>query len=75
MMTTYQLTVVGSQVVGVGVGEQQQLGVGVDGEVALDDGPVLADKVGNILDLDLRLGSVPTEGVAAGVVGGSHGCS
>ncbi len=75
MMMTYQLTVVCSQVIGVGVGEEQQLGVGVDGEVGLDDGLVLADEVGNILDLDLRLRSVPTEGVAAGVAGGSHGCN
>lgn len=74
-MMTYQLIVVSSQIVGVGVGEEQQLGVGVDGEVGLDGGLVPADEVGNILDLDLRLGSVPAEGVAAGVAGGSHGCN
>lgn len=74
-MMTYQLVVVSSQIVGVGVGEEQQLGVGVDGEVGLDGGLVPADEVGNILDLDLRLGSVSTEGVAAGVAGGTQGCN
>ena len=73
-MMTYQLTVVCSQIIGVGVGEEQQLGVGVDGEVGLDDGLVPADEVGNILDLDLRLGRVTAEGVAAGVAGSSQGC-
>lgn len=47
----------------------------MDGDVGLDDGLVLADEVGNILDLDLRLRTVPTEGVAAGVAGGSSGCN
>lgn len=75
IMMTYQLTVVCSQVIGVGVGEEQQLGVGVDGEVSLDDGLVLADEVSNMLDLDLRLGSVPTVGLAAGAAGGSQGCN
>lgn len=72
---TYQLTVVCCQLKGVGVGEEQQLGVGVDGDVALDDGLVPADEVGNILDLDIRLRFVPTEGLAAGVAGGSSGCN
>lgn len=71
---THQLTVVGGQVVGVGVGEEKELGVGVDGEVGFDGGLVLADEVSHILDLDLRLGGGATEGVAAGVAGGSHGC-
>lgn len=71
MMRTYQLTVGCSQLIGVGVGEEQQLGVGVDGEVGLDDGLVPADEVSNVLDLNLRLRAVPTEGVAAGVAGGS----
>ena len=66
-VVTYQLAVVRCQLVGVGVGEEQQLGVGVDGEVGLEDGPVLADEVGNVLDLDLRLRGVTAEGVAAGV--------
>lgn len=61
------------QLVGVGVGEEQQLGVGVDGDVGLHDGLVPADEFCNILDLDLRLRGVPTEGVAAGVAGGSQG--
>lgn len=73
MIRTYQLTVGCSQLIGVGVGEEQQLGVGVDGDVGLDDGLVPADEVGNVLDLDLRLRAVPTEGVAAGVAGGSKG--
>ena len=34
---TDQLAVISCQVEGVGVREQQQLGVGVDGEVTLDD--------------------------------------
>lgn len=72
---THQLTVVGSQTVGVGVGEEQQLGVGVDGEVGLDDGLVPADEIGNVLDLDLRLSFVPAEGVTTGVAGGSHACN
>lgn len=54
---THQLTVVCCQLVGVGVGEEQQLRVGVDGEVSLDGGLVLADEIGDVLDLDLRLGS------------------
>lgn len=75
MMMTYQLTVVISQAVGVGVGEEQQLGVGVDGDVGLDFGLVVADEVGHILGLDLRLSLRPTVGFAAGVAGGSHGCN
>lgn len=71
-MMTYQLTVGLSQLIGVGVGEEQQLGVGVDGEVGLNGGLVPADEVGNVLDLDLGLRGVATEGVAAGVAGGSH---
>lgn len=63
------------QLVGVGVGEEQQLRVGVDGEVGLDGGLVLADEVGDVLDLDLRFGSWPAVGVAAGVFGGSDGCN
>lgn len=42
-----------SQVVAVGVGEEEQLGVGMDGEVGLDDSLVPADEVGDVLDLDL----------------------
>lgn len=72
---TYQLTVVCSQPIGVGIGEEQQLGVGVDGDVGLDDCLVIADEIGNILDFDLRLRSVPTEGVAAGVAGSSKSCN
>lgn len=68
---TDQLAVVCSQVIGVGVGEEQQLGVRVDGDVGLHDGLVPADEVGNILDLDLRLRSVSAESVAAGVARGS----
>lgn len=63
-----------SQVVGVGVGEEEQLGVGMDGEVSLDDAFVPADEVGHVLDFDLRLRTVPTEGVAAGIAGGSESC-
>lgn len=63
-----------SQVVGVGVGEEEQLGVGVDGEVGLDDAFVPADEVGDVLDFDLRLRTVATEGVAAGIAGGSESC-
>lgn len=73
-LLTYQLAVVVSQLVRVGVGEEQQLGVGVDGDVGLNAGLVLADEISHILDLDLRLRLVPTEGVTAGVAGGSHGC-
>lgn len=75
MKTTYQFTMVCCQLVAVGVGEEQQLRVGVDGEVGLDDGLVPSDEVGDILDLDLRLGTVATEGVTAGVAGGSKGCN
>lgn len=71
-MMTYQLTVVCGQLIGVGVGEEQQLGVGVDGEVGLDDGLVLADEVSNILGLDVRLGRGTTVRVTAGVAGGSN---
>lgn len=58
----------------VGVGEEQQLGVGVDGEVGLDGRLVLADEVGHVPDLDLRLGAGAAVGVAAGVAGGAEGC-
>lgn len=75
MKITYQLIVVCCQLKGVRVGEEQQLGVGVDGDVGLDDGLVPADEVGNVLDLDIRLRTVPTEGFAAGVAGGSSGCN
>lgn len=74
-MMTDQLTVVCSQLIGVGVGEEQQLGVGVDSDVGFDDGLVPADEICNILDLNLRLRFVPTEGVAAGVAGGSNSCN
>lgn len=69
---TYQLTVVCSQVIGVGVGEEQKLGIRVDGDVCLDDGLVLADEVCNILDLDLRLRRGTTVCITAGVAGGSN---
>lgn len=67
----YQLAVVCSQVVAVGVGEEEQLGVGMDSEVGLDDSLVPADEVGNVLNFDLRLRTVPTEDVTAGIAGGS----
>lgn len=70
---TYQLTVVCSQSIGVGVGEEQQLGVGVDGDVGFHYGLVLADEVSKILDLDLRLRSRTTKGIAAGIFGGPSG--
>lgn len=63
-----------SQIVGVRVWEEQQLGVGVDGDVGLDAILKLADEVGHVPDLDLGFRSVPAEGVAAGVAGGSKGC-
>lgn len=63
-----------SQVVGVGVGEEEQLGVGMDGQVCLDDPFVPADEVGHVLDFNLRLRTVPAENVAAGVAGGSESC-
>lgn len=47
----------------------------MDGEVSLEDGLVLADEVSNILDLDLRLRSIATEGVTAGVAGGPNDCN
>lgn len=47
----------------------------MDGEVGLDGGLVPADEVGDVLDLDLRLGSRPAVGVAAGAAGGSDGCN
>lgn len=62
------------QIVRVGVGEEQQLGVGVDGEVGLDGCLVLADEVGHVLDLDLRLGAGAAVDFAAGVFGGAEGC-
>lgn len=61
-----------SQLIGVGVGEEQKLRIGVDGDVGLDDGLVLADEVGNILDLDLRLRRGTTVRITAGVAGGSN---
>jgi len=73
-MMTDQLTVVCGQIVTVGVGEEEQLGVGVDGDVGLDDLLVPPDEVSNILDLNLRLRSGATEGVAAGVAGSSQCC-
>lgn len=68
----YQLAVVCSQAVAVGVGEEEQLGVGMDSDVGLDDSLVPADEVGNVLGFDLRLRTVPTEGVTAGIAGGSQ---
>ena len=70
---TDQLTVVGGQAVGVGVREEQELGVGVHGQVGLDVCLVPAEEVGHVLDLHLRLRLGPTEGITAGVAGGS-GC-
>lgn len=70
----YQLTVVCSQAVAVGIGEEEQLGVRMDGEVGLDDTFVPADEIGDVLDFNLRLRTVPTENVAAGIVGGSESC-
>ena len=64
---------ISSQLV-VEVGEEEQLGVGVNGDVSLDDGLVLADEVSHILDLDFRLGLGATVDVTAGVSRGSHGC-
>lgn len=74
MKVPHQLAVVCSYLVGVGVGEEEQLGVGVDGEVGLDDTFVPADEVGDVLHFDLRLGTVSTESVAAGVAGSSQSC-
>lgn len=73
-MAPYQLTVVCSQVVGIGVWEEEQLGVRMDGEVGLDGSFVAADEVGDVLDFNLRLRSAPTVNVAAGIVGGSESC-
>lgn len=73
-MAPYQLTVVCSQVVAVGVGEEEQLGVGMDGEVGLDATSVAADEIGHVLDFNLRLRSAPTVNVAAGIAGGSQSC-
>lgn len=73
-MAPYQLAVVCSQVVGIGVREEEQLGVGMDGEVGLDGSFVAADEVGDVLDFNLRLRSAPTVNVAAGIVGGSESC-
>ena len=70
---TDQLAVVCGQVEGVGVREEQELGVGVDGQVGLDVSLVPAEEVGHVLDLHLRLDRGATEGVAAWVAGGS-GC-
>ena len=70
---THQLAVVCSQSVRVGVGEEQQLGVRVDGEVGLDGGLVFADEVGDVLDFNLRLRTGAAVGIAAGVAGGSKG--
>ena len=64
---------ISSQLV-VEVGEEEQLGVGVNGDVSLDDGLVLADEVSHILDLDFRLGLRATVGVTARVSRGSLGC-
>ena len=64
---------ISSQLV-VEVGEEEQLGVGVNGDVSLDDGLVLADEVSHILDLDFRLGLGTTVCFTAGVSRGSHGC-
>lgn len=72
---THQFAVVCSQFIRVGVGEEQQLRVGVDGQVGLDGGLVFADEVSDVLDFNLRLRSVATESVAAGVAGGSKGCN
>lgn len=72
---TYQLTVVCCQGIGVGVGEEHHLGVGVDGDVGLDVRLVHADEIGNVLDLDLRLRTAPTVVLHAGVPGSSNGCS
>lgn len=46
----------------------------MDGQVGLDDPFVPADEVGDVLDFNLRLRTVPTESVAAGVAGGSESC-
>lgn len=64
-----------SQIVGVRVREEQQLGIGVDGDVGLNAILIPADEVGNVLDLDLRFRSVPAEGIAAGIAGGSKACN
>lgn len=46
----------------------------MDGEVGLNGGLVAADKVGHMLDLNLRLRSGAAVGITAGVVGGSQLC-
>lgn len=68
---TDQLAVVLCQLEGVGVWEEQQLRVGVDGEIGLDDGLVFADEISHVLDLNLRLRLGATEGIAAWVAGRS----
>ncbi|GAA6085298.1 uncharacterized, partial [Tachysurus ichikawai] len=65
------LSMVFGLVIFIGVGEQEELRVRVNGEVSLDDGLVLADEVCYVLHLDLRLNRRSTVSITAGITGGS----
>lgn len=70
----YQLVVVGRRVVGVSVGDQEQLAVGVDGEETqevLDPAPY---KVSDRLGLGLRQGLGPAVDFGAAVRRHPDGC-
>lgn len=69
----YQLRVVCGQAIFVGIGEEEQLRVWVDGQVRLDDGLVGANEVSQVLGLNLRLWTASTVGVRARVAGSSNG--
>lgn len=72
-MQKYQLWVMSSQIIFVGIGEKEHLGIWVDSQVRLDDGLVGADEVGQILGLDLRFYAASTVGFTARVAGSSSG--
>lgn len=66
-MSKYQLVVVGGCEVGVSIGNQEQLAVGVDGEETQELIDPAAYKISDGLGLGLGQSSCPTVGVVAAV--------
>lgn len=68
---SYHAAEVGDSGILVGIGVKQHLGVGVDGYICFDTFLVLAQELGDGLDLGFRLREGTTVGVITGVRGGT----
>lgn len=70
-MTSYHAVEVGDSGILVGIGVKQHLGVGVNGDVCFDTFFVLAQELGDSLDLRFRF----RKGATVRVIAGMRGCT